>query len=142
MRLLRGSCIAASVGLMAGICAADVFESGITLEDPDFTRSASVLTPGRLQLEMGFGFAYGGGGASTRSWTLPEALVRVGVVEGLELQFGAPSWESTREGGDRQEGATDAAIGAKLQLLEQDGWIPDVAAIGFVTLPTATDGLG
>lgn len=142
MRLLRGLGIAAGVLVLGGIGGADVFEGGIALEEPDFTRSASVLTPGRLQLEMGFGFAYGGGKPSSRSWGLPEALLRVGVVDGLELQFGAPSWESMREGGDRQEGATDAAIGAKLRLLEQDGWMPDFAAIGFITLPTAKDGLG
>lgn len=142
MRLLRGLSIAAGVLVTGGIGVADVFEDGIALEEPDFTRSASVLTPGRLQLEMGFGFAYGGGGASTRTWVLPEALFRVGVIEGLELQIGAPSWEARRDEHGQHEGATDSAIGAKLRLMEQNGWMPDVAAIGFITLPTATDSLG
>ena len=89
-----------------------------------------------------------------RDHAAPEFLLRVGLVENLELRIGwdGYSWtesqfEAETESGRRTthedwgQGANDLSLGFKYKLVEQDGWVPHFGVIGAITLPSGNAGI-
>jgi hypothetical protein len=111
------------VALAAGPLAAD---EGLLTDRPDFTETTRALAPGRVQLEGGFTHS-DLGPRSIRN--APEALVRLGVLRGLELRLGVDYvWPAGR----LSEGeAADGYAGAKLEL-------PLGGAVGLALIPALT----
>jgi hypothetical protein len=108
---------------------------------PDFTESPFAVAPHRVQLEMGYTFAYSSDGGDRRTGqTIGVGLVRVGLVDRLELRIDVPSIELlSRNPGDDDAGVSDSGLGIKLELAEQDGWIPSLGLIVAASLPTGSD---
>ncbi len=94
---------------------------------PDFTESSVAVSPGRVQVEAGTTWTRDEGETAHE---LGEVLVRIGVVEDLELRLGLGSWVRA---GDA-EGWDGGSLGLKAQLVEGWGWRPELA----VLLGTAT----
>ncbi len=119
---------------------------------PDFTESAVTVPAGRVQLESGYTFTYDREKkVRVRDHTFPEFLLRIGLAPDLELRVGWEGWSSTEtlfrtrtDAGrpitrtDHNDGATDPYLGAKIHVLEQRGWIPELGLIPAITVPSGS----
>jgi len=113
----------------------------LVTDRPDFTESALVVSVGRWQLEGGATWVKNQNGAESVS--LGEALLRFGVMQGLELRLALPSWERESWGPVRGQGFGDLDAGVKIQLWragESAGLAgADWAAILASTVPTGDE---
>jgi hypothetical protein len=125
-------CLVAALTAGSGIAQTETLDLGA--DRPDFTEAATVIPRGSLQLELGGTWERDDGGADAHSG--PEALLRWGITDRLELRFELPEWvESNADGLGALR--SDAAVGAKLQIGPLGAW--DVAAIGALSLPTGDE---
>jgi len=122
---------------------------------PDFTESTEAIPAGHIQLEMGYTFTYDREGSDrTREQTAPEMLVRIGVIERLELRVGweGYTWTDNRfeektEAGRRvtvddwSQSANDLSLGVKYKFFDQEGLRPDFGMIAEFTVPSGTRGV-
>jgi len=129
MNKITGVYFAIILGILTvqGVSAQDK----IITDRPDFTESGISVPKGSVQLEGGFLWVDHG---SLQTFSIPDALVRVGIRDGLEVRIGIPDYE------DREfvRGIGDISVGAKLEFddLLQD-W--QVAGIATLELPTGAD---
>lgn len=132
-----------------GLPAAPLTEPIVT-DRPDFTESAVTVPWGHAQLETGYTFSYDSGdGERNMDHTYPESLLRVGLVEDVELRIGWIGWShSSRMYRERDEennrrlkitdyenGATDMSLGFKFHFLDQKEWVPDLGLIIDASIP-------
>ncbi|WP_241739241.1 transporter [Pontibacter beigongshangensis] len=106
---------------------------------PDQTESSVVMPRNMVQLESGFFFQKDWEGArELKSHAYPTTLLRVGVLEGLELLFLAAYRDSVIQNGERRklEGMGPLSVGAKAKLWDEKGWLPQAALLFRVLLPT------
>jgi len=103
----------------------------IVTDRPDATESSSVVEPGFYQIEVGW--LYGENDVGVEVNTLPGTLVRIGVVDRLELRLG---WEGyIDEGSGGPSGVGDGEVGAKIYMLEAEGNIPETALLAAISIP-------
>lgn len=135
-----------------GVQTADPMQEPLITDRPDFTESTEAIPPGHFQLEAGYTFTYDREGDDRlRDHTAPELLLRIGVVENLELRIGwdGYSWtdsqfEGRTRGGRRvtrddwSQGGHDLSLGFKYKFVEQDGLIPHFGIIGAITVPSGS----
>ena len=138
-----------------GISRPDPMQEPLVTDRPDFTESTETVPTGHVQLEAGYTFTYDREGVDrSREHTAPEWLVRVGLVENLELRIGwdGYSWmedqfEVATESGRRvtreewTQGANDLSLGIKYKFIEQEGWIPHFGVIVAMTVPSGSAGV-
>ncbi len=106
----------------------------LVTDRPDQTESATVVAGGLVQVEMGYLFARDGG---VDRYEVPGTLVRVGLGGRTELRVG----HTGVAGGGEGRGAGDSTLGAKFNLIGRaDGWLPELAILGGVSLPTGDHG--
>lgn len=111
---------------------------------PYFTQTTSTVLPGVYQLEAGYTFRRFG---RTDTHRIGEPLLRTGLIEGLELRVGLPSFLSaSREdpGGVDESGIGDAHLGMKLGLFESgvaEG-LPSLALLLGTGVPVGDDFFG
>ncbi len=106
----------------------------LVTDRPDQTESATVVAGGVVQVEMGYLFARDGG---VDRYEVPGTLVRVGLGGRTELRVG----HAGVAGGGQGRGAGDSTLGAKFNLIgHADGWRPELAILGGVSLPTGDHG--
>ena len=110
----------------------------IVTDRPDFTESSEIIPLGWLQLESGASLE---GDASTRAFTAPSALFRLGLGHRTEFRFGAEGLVAESTGHLRRSGGSDLEIGAKVRLLDADRAGIDLALLPMVSLPTGADHL-
>jgi len=104
-----------------------------------------VVDTGHLQIEVGLADAVfqRGAGMHEDAYAFGTTALRVGLTPRLELEAGWSPWiVDTVRGGGRRSGAGDATLGLLTALTDPDGKGAAVSLQGFVTLPTATHGLG
>jgi hypothetical protein len=112
---------------------------------PDFTEASTTVGRGVLQIETGYTYAYDDDGTDrVRSHSYPETLVRLGVLaDWLELRFAYNhATESTSTAGGPfvdVTGAEDIYLGSKIGLTSQHGWLPEMALMPQMTIPTGAD---
>lgn len=140
--------VAAAVAMVAGVGHGQAHRE-LDADRDAFTPSTHTVDDGHSITETSYAYIENRTGPATHS--LPELLVRAGVVPGIELRFGfnyeAGSGGSvvtaleSGEGVDGDEFATEASLlyGCKAIVSEQDGWIPRSAAIVEAYTPTAGD---
>ena len=138
-----------------GVPKTDPMQEPLVTDRPDFTESTEAVPAGHVQLEAGYTFTYDREGADrSREHTAPEWLVRVGLVENLELRIGwdGYSWmenqfEVATDSGRRAtrenwtQGANDLSLGIKYKFIEQDGWIPHFGVIVAMSVPSGSAGI-
>jgi hypothetical protein len=132
-----------------GLDAAPLTEPIIT-DRPDFTESTAVVPWGHLQFESGYTFTYDDeDGTRSADQTFPEYLLRIGLVEDVELRIGwigmslAESWFEekndvgrTRDRDVHDDGATDMTVGGKIHLIDTHGLVPEFSIITELSIPT------
>ncbi len=107
-------------------------EPDLVTDRPDQTESSAVIAPGYIQIESGITRAEADDYAVTESLG---TLVRIGLVDRLELRLGIEGWIDD-EAVDSQ-GFGDSNIGVKYYLWDENGWIPESALLAGVCIPTA-----
>jgi hypothetical protein len=116
-------------------------EEPLATDRPDFTEASSTVGLGRTQLEFGYTyFRDDEAGVELRADSYPELLTRVGMfAEWFEFRI---AWNYAHERivaaglNDNVDGAEDLYLGCKLALFEQDGWLPELAIVPQMTVPT------
>ncbi len=137
-RIILGALLVTAVGAHA--------QSGpppIATDRPDQTESAFLVPRGLVQFELGAVYSEEGGsngppdsGAAVRGLNVGNALLRMGVLEQVELRLGFVGWQRVSGDGIAAfNGFGDLAAGAKLALVRGAGAVPTVALLGMVTLP-------
>jgi len=104
-----------------------------------------IVDAGHLQIEVGLADAVfqRSGGVHEDTYTLGATELRLGLTKRVEVEAGWSPWViDTTRGGERLTGTGDASLAVLAALTDPDGKGVAVSAQGFVTLPTATHGLG
>lgn len=120
--------------LAVGALQASAIEEMVT-DRPDQTESPIVVVPGKLQIETGFLYT---GGDETRALALPMTLFRIGTTRRFELRFEFAGLE--KDFVAREDGLSDIAIGGKIRLWDEKGWLPEAALLFGTTLPIGEEG--
>lgn len=112
----------------------------LSTERPGFTATSGAVGLGVLQLEQGYTFESARDqGGNLASFSGPQALVRFGITDALELRFSTAgyAWETEDFAGRRNSvsGPNDYAIGAKWRFLKQGVTRPEMSVTGAVSLP-------
>jgi hypothetical protein len=107
---------------MAVVGAAQPLPEDLISDRPDFTESASTVSPGRVQLEAGYGFARDEG---EDAHDLGQALLRVGLGRDLELRVGLGSFVDAGPA----SGWDGGSVGLKVRLLDNWGLRPELAVL-------------
>lgn len=120
----------------------------IVTDRPDFTESTVTVPDGRFQIEAGYTYLSLG---EFTTHQIGEALLRYGLIPGLELRAELPSFYSMsgEVGGPLdlevdESGIGDAGLGMKLGLYEAgmaEG-IPSVSILLGTSVPTGDDDFG
>lgn len=131
-RILRG--LAGAATLAASPAPAQ--EGPVSGERPGFSGTPVVLGVGRTQIEAGYGYTRRDGGGSVQQ--LPEALLRHGFAERLELQVGWTGLQRLRFGGASETVVTDASLGLKWAANSPRAPVP-IALVASVSLPVGDD---
>lgn len=116
-------------------------EEPLATDRPDFTEASSTVGLGRSQLEFGYTYIRDEeAGIELDAHSYPELLGRVGLfAEWFEFRIGwnyAHERITANEISDRVDGAEDLYLGCKIALCEQDGWLPELAIVPQMTVPT------
>ena len=116
-------------------------EKAFELDRPDFVEASSTVGLGRVVIESGYSYSFNNdGGVQTVSHSYPETLIRVGLLaEWFEFRIAQNiAHEQQRSGGitSRASGAEDLYLGCKLALTKQAEWLPEMALIPQMTVPT------
>ena len=142
--ILQG--IGAGALLLAAGAAPLVAQGPINTDRPDFTESTVSVDPGVFQLEAGYTFSSIG---RTDRHQIGEALLRAGMIPGLEARIGLPSFFSSKTElplGTESEasGIGDGSLGIKLGLYESavSEGLPSVALLLGTSVPIGDDDFG
>lgn len=129
----------------------------LVTDRPDRTESAQSVAAGLFQLEVGWTYALERADAhEVRSHAVPGALLRIGLGSGLEARVGFAGWITQDEEGTdpladplpgpgadpSPDGAGDADVGFKWELLSPDREGARLALLGGITVPTGSTGVG
>ena len=108
---------------------------------PDFTEATSTIEPGHMQFEMGLSFTEDDE-SDTEEFGAPELLVRIGLLQDLELRF---EWGGYRyiddDANQTIEGVSDLSVGFKHAIYEQGKYNPDVSLIIALKTPVGSNEL-
>ena len=103
---------------------------------PDFTEGTQTVQTGRVQFEFGYTYVKNSDPSDFEEHVLPELLVRVGLIEDLELRLFWDGYISEDIDGVHNDGLGDTSIGFKHRMYRQDGLMPDLSFIAELGLPT------
>lgn len=136
-------------GLLGGVfliaAAAAPAAAQLDTDRPDFTEGTSTVPDGAIQLEAGYTYATAG---DLSGHQVGEALIRFGLIPGLELRAELPSYQKVSgEVGPfefDESGWSDAGVGMKLGLYEADmaEGLPSLSLLLGTSLPTGDDPFG
>jgi hypothetical protein len=115
---------------------------------PGATESAISVPAGHLQIETEIA-SYAKDsedGAEATRWSAAATSFRYGLAHGIDAELIVAPYlrESVEAGGAKAvaRGAGDVTVRVRRTFMGQDGDGPSLGVIGYVTLPTAADGLG
>jgi len=114
-------------------------ERRIDPDRPHFPEASTTVGKGRVVLESGYTFTEKG---SSFSHSYPEAVLRVGMfADWFEFRIGQNFLNKRQTVGDVRmsaNGAQDLYLGVKLALTEQRQYLPEIALIPQITVPTGS----
>ena len=118
-------------------------EGRIDPDRPHLPEASTTVGKGRVVLEAGYTFTRKGSAFSASS--VPEALLRVGMfADWFEFRIGQNFLVADQTGSGvpmTGSGAQDLYLGAKLALAEQRQYVPEIAVIPQMTVPTGSRGV-
>jgi hypothetical protein len=111
---------------------------------PDQTEASGTVGQGVLQIETGVVFSkhvvefYNGETERTRDYAT--TLLRYGLFDNIELRIASAYTEHETETPSQTiSGMQPLSIGTKIEIHAEQGWRPEVAFIGHLTLPVGDD---
>lgn len=109
----------------------------LVTDRPDFTEASVTVGKGVLQVETGYTYSFDREGPDqTIGHSFPEALFRYGVFDDwLELRL-ATNFAGESFNSNSIVAMEDIYLGAKLGLTPQKGWLPEMALVPQMTVPT------
>ena len=109
----------------------------IVTDRPDFTEASSVVGRGVIQLETGYTYSRDTqGSVRTNEHSIGEPLLRIGAFrDWFELRLGS-NFAAEHVGGTKNYGSEDLYLGCKLGLTPQAGFLPEIAIVPQMTVPT------
>ena len=118
-------------------------EPGELITDrPDATESSSTVAPGYVQYEIGWTHFEDEDkdGLGARGDSFPETLLRIGLVEDLELRLGYTGYnwvhqEQAVGGSKSRDFSGEPEIGFKVRLAEEEGAMPEIALMSHLEVP-------
>ena len=118
-------------------------EPGELITDrPDATESSATVAPGYAQYESGWTHFEdeNKNGLGARGDSFPETLLRIGLVEDLELRLGYKgfNWEHQESAGGSSKSrrfSGDPEIGFKIRLADEEGMAPEIALMSQLQVP-------
>lgn len=116
---------------LVGIWAGTAWAEELVTDRPDATESSSVVQSGQVQLELGWLYTESG---DQRTHELPQTLVRIGVIDRVELRIGWDGYVEARSF-DGVDGAGDGELGTKIYLSPENGAFPESALLAAVSIP-------
>lgn len=128
--------------LAAGTGTAQEGAGDLVTDRPDQTESAVTVAPGYVQFELGATFSHDGEG-DLDTFEAPGTLVRIGLVERLELRIGWAghiSQDIGSEGLFDDSGVGDAELGVKVRLRDERGSAPEMALLVSGSVPVGEAG--
>jgi len=113
--------------------------SEIKSDRPFQTLSSITIPIKTFQLESGFSYAHSmTGRVESEFISYNSSLLRVGLFENVELRFGI-AYNSTQVKSDIKPidvtGLAPLFIGGKINIIEENRWMPEIAVLGHLTLP-------
>lgn len=135
------SSISFSLALLGAVCAQEAAaqsEPPIRTERPSFSSNAYVLPAGAWQIETGYLYTNDSDRADFEQHTLPLVLLRYGLNEDVELQFGWPGLSWRDVGNSSDNGTNDASVRVKVQVTD-DGAATPISFFAGLTLPVGDD---
>ena len=112
----------------------------IATDRPDFTESSTTVGADVAQIEAGYTYTRNTD-ANLRGHSWGEPLLRVGVfADWLELRAALFPATEVIDGpmGGSESGVEDLYLGVKLGLTSQSDWLPELAIVPQMTVPTGT----
>jgi len=115
-------------------------EERLDPDRPHLPEASTTVGKGRIVLESGYTFTQKGSSFSSHAY--PEALLRIGMfADWFEFRIGQNflNQEQTLDGVRKSaNGAQDLYLGVKLALTEQKQYLPQIALIPQLTVPTGS----
>lgn len=113
----------------------------LVTDRPDFTEASTTVGRGVAQLEFGYTYTYDHDGTDgTKAHAFPETLLRYGVLfDWLEMRV-AWNFAAQEIAELRDSGSEDIYLAAKIALTPQEGFLPEMALMPQMTVPTGDDG--
>lgn len=105
-------------------------EGTIATGRPSFGTGTTAVPIGRMQVELGYTYVNQAGGEEVHS--VPNTLLRFGLLEGVELRL-STAGQVWRE--DGRDGFGDLRVGAKLEIKDQEGYYPKLAVQPSLSIP-------
>lgn len=121
----------------AGSTAESGGDDRITPDRPGFGDPASVVGVGVVQLEIGTRVErHTGSGVASHLYSLPNALVRVGVTDRVEVRAGGPGFLAvTDPSAGRVAGVADLQLGLKIAVVRDTAAGLDLSLLPAVSVP-------
>ncbi len=115
-------------------------EEALITDRPDATESPYTVGTGNFQIEAGALFTDNGNEAfTTETIVFNTGLIRYGINEIIELRLG---WDYLKERNlnngtelSNASGFTPLLLGAKFELVNENGWIPQIGLLTHLRLP-------
>jgi hypothetical protein len=136
MSRLHQSALFSISALLSAVRAAAQDDYPIDTDRPDQTESSALVAPRHLQLEVGIAYTDDNGGEEVLE--SPTTLIRLGVIERLELRFGIPTIETNFANPTTTDFA-DPELAVKLKLWGEKDWRPEAALIAGTTVPIGSE---
>ncbi|MBX0332257.1 transporter [Pontibacter sp. HSC-14F20] len=111
----------------------------LSADRPDNSQGPGIISRGYVQLEAGYN--YQKLNANIRTYAYPTALLRIGLLEGVELRVQGAVKDSVIENGTERhiKGWGPLSVGTKVRIWEEKGWRPEAALSAMLTLPLASE---
>lgn len=108
---------------------------------PDATESASTVPVGYIQVETGtFYESFKEDNVNQKAYTFNTTLLRIGLIENVELRLGSDFREEQTEVGGYKlaqvsSGYSPLLLGTKIRVAAEKGFFPEIGFLGHVYLP-------
>lgn len=114
-------------------------QENIDADRPDQSQGPGVVPRRHVQLEAGY--LYRKTNDQIRTHAYPTSLLRIGLLDGVELRMQAAVKDSVIENGTERhiKGWGPLSIGTKIRLWDERGWRPEAALMAMVALPVGSE---
>jgi hypothetical protein len=112
----------------------------MSADRPDFTESPYTVDAGAWQLELSFADWSKNGAMDT--WMVAPFNLKVGLLNDVDLQLVLAPYVHADDGARTADGVGDMQFRLKVNLWGNDGGATALGLLPFITVPTASDGLG